>query len=151
MRSNSLLLTALLLATTWQAPAFAQDNGQALASDDWGPYASELTWNSPERLDSFIEDEDWASYAGYYTDDLLSGYGGTLGRYHFGDDDWRFGRWSDEGPRARYIDWRSDRFGVYEDGLRWFTDSIGFDRWSDRAAYDWAGSQVPGSGGWFPF
>jgi len=140
----------LMAATWWHAPGFAQDTPD-LGTDRWGIYATQLTWNSSARLDRWIHDEDWTSYAGYYTDDLLSGYGGALGRYDWGDDEWRFGGWSDEGPRARRIDWRSDRFGVYEDGLRWSTDSIGFDRWSDRAAFDWAGSQAPGSGGWFPF
>lgn len=152
MPSTSITVALLLLATTWwHAPALAQKGEPTVASDRWGVYATDLTWSSTARLDPWIRDDDWTSFAGYYTDDLLSGYGGALGRYDWGEAEWRFSGWSEQGPRARHIDWRSDRFGVYEDGLRWFTDSIGFDRWSDRAAYDWAGSQVPGSGGWFPF
>jgi len=141
----------LLMSAAWQGTAAEREDAQEIESDRWGIHAADLTWTSSDRLDSWIEAQDWAAYAGYYTEDLLSGYGGALGRYDWGEGEWRFGGWSDDGPRARHIDWRSDRFGVYESGLHWATDSIGFDRWSERASYDWAGSGAPGSGGWFPF
>jgi hypothetical protein len=141
----------LLVIAACQAQAADGADAPAVEFDRWGILAADLSWTSPDRLASWMPDEDWSSFGSYYTEDLYSGYGGALGRYEWGEDAWRFSGWSEEGPRARHIDWRSDRFGVYEAGMSWATDSLGFDRWSERARYDWAGSTASGSGGWFPF
>jgi len=148
----STTVRSLFLAGVLMHPAaHAADDSPAVDFDRWGILVADLTWNSSERLDSWMADEDWGSFAGYYTEDLRSGYGGALGRYEWGEAEWRFGGLTEDGVRASQIPWRSDRFGVYDGNLRWRTPAIGFDRWVGRATFDWAGSRAPDSQGLFPF
>jgi hypothetical protein len=131
------------------AQQFASDN---LANDRWGVYDVDFAWDTRDagHADWSVED-DWPTYGTYYTEDFRSGYGGAYGAYDWGTGEWQFSEGRNDVPLARRVEWRSDRFGVYESGYAWETDSIGFGPWSERSRGDWLGYTDAGDQGWFDF
>lgn len=129
--------------------AFSTDN---LAADVHGVYDADFDFRSPATgMTRWFSDADWAAYGSYFTDDLRSGYGGVYGRYQWGAADWRFADPDRTRARAGEIAWRSDRFGVFEDGYAWSTPGIGVDDWSAAATRDWSAYDESGDPAWFGF
>ena len=145
------LLAALSVGVSRaQDMQFASEN---IASDRWGPYDQDFMWQVDEQaLGDWSVDDDWPTYGSYYTDDLRAGYGGAYGRYDWTADEWRFNHPAGERtPYARHVEWRSDRYGVYERGYAWESDAIGLQDWSAKARRDWLDFADSGDPGWFDF
>lgn len=145
----ALLVAASQASADRDRDAFASDN---LVADTHGVYDADFSFRSPAaRIENWFTDEDWADYGSYFTDDLRSGYGGAYGHYQWGTGRWSFSDRQAERPRARDIEWRSDRFGVFEHGYAWSSPNIGLDAWSATATRDWAGYDESGDPAWFGF